>query len=335
MYMSMDRRKFLNLSGLGISSFTITGFIPKTVQEITGGSNTINNLNVLVNPVVVATWDAGLAANLAAWKIIGMGGKALDAVENGVKVTEDEINCCVGLSGNPDRDGHVTLDASIMDHEFNCGSVAFLERIKHPISVARRVMEKTPHVMLVGDGALRFALENGFKKINLLTDESKRRWEEWKKTSKYETPVNIENHDTIGMLAIDSSGNISGSCTTSGMAFKMHGRVGDSPIIGGGLFVDNEVGGAVATGVGELVMRTCGTFLVVENMRRGMSPEKACKAAVDRIIAKHPSVADTQVGFLALRKDGKYGGYSIHDGFDYALTYEGHHAMVKTAFMKK
>ena len=238
------------------------------------------------------------------------------------------------MGGLPDRDGNVTLDACIMDEKGRAGSVAFLQHIENPIAVARLVMDKTPHVMLVGDGALRFALENGFKKINLLTDEAKRRWEEWKKSSKYETPVNIENHDTIGMLAIDSSGNISGACTTSGMAFKMHGRVGDSPIIGAGLFVDNEVGGAVATGVGELVMRTCGSFLVVENMRRGMSPEKACKAAVERIVAKHPSVADTQVGFLALRKDGKYGGYSIHDGFDYALTYEGHHAMVKTAHSK-
>jgi N4-(beta-N-acetylglucosaminyl)-L-asparaginase len=326
----MNRKNFLSLLGLGaLGSFTKKSFAAnhETSEDYTfsGGK-----------AIVISTWYHGLAANDAAWAILKKGGRSLDAVEKGVMVSEsDPTNLTVGLGGLPDRDGNVTLDACIMDEKGRAGSVAFLQHIENPIAVARLVMEKTPHVMLVGDGALRFALENGFKKINLLTDEAKRRWEEWKKTSKYETPVNIENHDTIGMLAIDSFGNISGSCTTSGMAFKMHGRVGDSPIIGGGLFVDNEVGGAVATGVGELVMRTCGTFLVVENMRRGMSPEKACKAAVDRIIAKHPSVADTQVGFLALRKDGKYGGYSIHDGFDYALTYEGHHAMVKTAFMKK
>ena len=326
----MNRKNFLSLLGLGaLSSFTKKSFAAnhETSEDYTFSGR---------KAIVISTWYHGLAANDAAWAILKKGGRSLDAVEKGVMVSEsDPTNLTVGLGGLPDRDGNVTLDACIMDEKGRAGSVAFLQHIENPIAVARLVMEKTPHVMLVGDGALRFALENGFKKINLLTDESKRRWEEWKKTSKYETPVNIENHDTIGMLAIDSSGNISGSCTTSGMAFKMHGRVGDSPIIGGGLFVDNEVGGAVATGVGELVMRTCGTFLVVENMRRGMSPEKACKAAVDRIIAKPPSVADTQVGFLALRKDGKYGGYSIHDGFDYALTYEGHHAMVKTAFMKK
>jgi len=305
--MSMDRRKFLNLSGLGISSFTITGFIPKTVQEITGGSNTINNLNVVVNPVVVATWDAGLAANLAAWKIIGMGGKALDAVENGVKVTEDEINCCVGLSGNPDRDGHVTLDASIMDHEFNCGSVAFLERIKHPISVARRVMEKTPHVMLVGEGAQQFALSEGFTlEPATLSKDAKSSYENWLKKSEYKPVINIErkqatsqldpslmappklsngewNHDTIGMIALDSFGNLSGSCTTSGAGFKMRGRVGDSPVIGAGLYVDNEVGAVVATGQGEDVIRVAGASAVVEQMRQGKSPEQACKFVVERI----------------------------------------------------
>jgi isoaspartyl peptidase/L-asparaginase-like protein (Ntn-hydrolase superfamily) len=325
----MNRKKFLGLLGLGgIATLSRNSFAANAPQtedfKYSGGK-----------AIVISTWYHGLAANDAAWAILKKGGKALDAVEKGVMVSEsDPTNLTVGLGGLPDRDGNVTLDACIMDEKGRAGSVAFLQHIENPICIARLVMEKTPHVMLVGEGALRFALENGFKKINLLTEESKKRWEEWKKTSKYETPVNIENHDTIGMLAIDSSGNISGACTTSGMAFKMNGRVGDSPIIGAGLFVDNEVGGAVATGVGELVMRTCGSFLVVENMRRGMSPEKACKAAVDRIVAKHPSVADTQVGFLALRKDGKYGGYSIHDGFDYALTYEGHHAMVKTAHSK-
>jgi isoaspartyl peptidase/L-asparaginase-like protein (Ntn-hydrolase superfamily) len=327
----MSRRNFLKILGIGgLAGFAKSAFGFPTATDITP------NFDNKGKAIVISTWNHGLAANKEAWTILKDGGKALDAVEKGVRDSEsDPENTTVGLGGTPDRDGNVTLDACIMDEKGRAGSVAFLQHIENPISVARMVMEKTPHVMLVGDGALRFALENGFKKTNLLTEASKKRWEEWKKTAKYETPINIENHDTIGMLAIDKDGNISGACTTSGLGYKMHGRVGDSPIIGAGLYVDNEVGGAVATGLGELVMRTCGSFLVVENMRRGMSPEKACKAAVERIIAKHPSVEDMQVGFLALRKDGKYGGYSIHDGFDFALTYEGYHGMTKTAFMVK
>ena len=342
--MSMNRRKFLNLSGLGISSFTITGFIPKTVQDITGGTNTISNLNAVVNPVVVATWDAGLAANLAAWKVIGMGGKALDAVENGVKVTEDEINCCVGLGGNPDRDGHVTLDASIMDHEFNCGSVAFLERIKHPISVARRVMEKTPHVMLVGEGAQQFAVSEGFPlEPATLSKDAKSSYENWLKTSEYKPVINIErkqatsqldpslmaptklsngewNHDTIGMIALDSFGNLSGSCTTSGAGFKMRGRVGDSPVIGAGLYVDNEVGAVVATGQGEDVIRVAGASAVVEQMRQGKSPEEACKFVVERIRRiKKEKAKDIQICFIALNKKGEVGAYALHKGFNFAV----------------
>ncbi len=324
----MLRRNFIKYLGLG----AMGGL---ALESQAKSNNFFSGPLKVKGPIVISTWRHGLAANNAAWEILKNGGKAIDAVEKGVMVTEsDPENLTVGLGGLPDRDGNVTLDACIMDENGNAGSVAFLKNIENPISVARLVMDKTPHVMLVGEGALEFALANGFKKRDLLTDEAKRRWEEWKKTSKYETPVNIENHDTIGMLAIDNKGNLSGACTTSGMSFKMHGRVGDSPIIGAGLFVDNEIGAAVATGVGELVMRTCGSFLVVENMRRGMSPEKACKAAIERIISKHPSVKDMQVGFIALRKDCKYGGYSIHDGFDFALTYEGHHEMCKTTFKK-
>ncbi len=342
--MSMDRRKFLNLSGLGISSFTITGFIPKSVQGITGGSNTISNMNPVVNPVVVATWDAGLAANLAAWKIIGIGGKALDAVEKGVMVTEDEINCCVGLSGNPDRDGHVTLDASIMDHEFNCGSVAFLERIKHPISVARRVMEKTPHVMLVGEGAQQFAVSEGFTlEPDTLSKDAKSSYENWLKKSEYKPVINIErkqatsqldpslmaphklitgewNHDTIGMIALDSYGNLSGSCTTSGAGFKMRGRVGDSPIIGAGLYVDNEVGAVVATGQGEDLNRDAGASAVVEQMRQGKSPKEACQIITERIRRiKKEKAKDIQVCFIAINKKGEVGAYALHKGFNYAV----------------
>jgi len=271
-------------------------------------------------PVIISTWDHGIPANEAAWKIITNGGRALDAVENGVRVTESDPEITtVGLGGFPDRDGFVTLDACIMDEKGNCGSVAFLQHIVNPISVARMVMEKTPHVMLVGDGALQFALANGFKKENLLTEKSRKAWEEWKIKAKYQPVINIENHDTISMLAIDKNGDIAGACTTSGMAFKMHGRVGDSPIIGAGMFCDNEVGGAAATGQGELVMKTLGSFLVVELMRNGKSPQKACEEAVMRIVKKIPDYKKSQIGYIAVNKTGETGAYSLHPGFSYAL----------------
>jgi N4-(beta-N-acetylglucosaminyl)-L-asparaginase len=225
----------------------------------------------------------------------------------------------VGRGGLPDRDGRVTLDACIMNEFGDCGSVACLEHIVNPISVARRVMEKTPHVMLVGDGALEFAIAQGFKKEKLLTENSEKAWREWLKESQYKPIINIENHDTIGMLAIDVNGNLSGSCTTSGLAYKMHGRVGDSPIIGAGLYVDNEIGAACATGLGETVIRQCGSFLVVELMRQGRTPEEACKEAVARIVKHEKDVKDLQVGFLAINKQGEYGSYAIHPGFNFAL----------------
>ncbi|WP_113634963.1 N(4)-(beta-N-acetylglucosaminyl)-L-asparaginase [Nubsella zeaxanthinifaciens] len=296
---------------------------------------TSNNTN---QPIVISTWDFGVAANADAWKILSNNGKALDAVEAGVKVPEADIkNQSVGYGGLPDRDGIVTLDACIMDHLGNCGAVLALENIKHPIAVARLVMEKTPHVMLAGDGALQFALEQGFKKEDLLTENSKKAWKEWLKTSKYEPISNIENklydkaapeklpgnqynHDTIGMLALDNAGNLSGACTTSGMAYKLHGRIGDSPIIGAGLYVDNEIGAATATGVGEEVVRNVGSFLVVELMRQCYPPEEACKEAVMRIIKKKKeSTKNLQVGFLALNKKGEYGAYAIQKGFTYAV----------------
>ena len=207
-----------------------------------------------------------------------------------------------------------------MDEHANCGSVAFLQHIKHPISVARAVMEKTPHVMLVGDGALKFALANGFKKIKLLTKESEKSWKEWMKKAAYKPVINVENHDTIGIVALDMNGNLSGACTTSGLAFKMHGRVGDSPIIGAGLYVDNEVGAATATGVGEEVIRSVGCHLVVELMRQGNSPREACRLAVERIINKSPAKAkNIQVGFLALNRNGEHGAYCLQKGFNYAV----------------
>lgn len=305
-------------------------------------------------PVVISTWDAGLRANKAAWEILSKGGRALDAVEKGVMVTEAEQNCCVGLGANPDRDGFVTLDACIMDEFSNCGSVAFLERIKHPIAVARRVMEKTPHVMLVGSGAQQFAVAEGFPlEEQKLSPEAQKNYQNWLKRTEYKPPaINIENkaghgpfapakldngewnHDTIGMVAMDTNGNCSGSCTTSGAGFKMRGRLGDSPIIGAGLFVDNEVGACTSTGQGEDVIRVAGSHSVVELMRQGLSPEVACKKVIERIIRiKKEKAKDIQVAFLALNKKGQVGAYAIHKGFSYAIKNGEREELVKAKYI--
>ena len=273
-------------------------------------------------PVVVSTWNHGIPANAAAWDVLARGGRALDAVEAGVRVVEaDPTSRSVGYGGRPDRTGRVTLDASIMNEEGDAGSVAFLEHVKHPISVARLVMEETPHVMLVGEGALAFALANGFEREELLTPQSKAEWEAWLEENPEATKaeINVENHDTIGLLALDAQGDLSGACTTSGAAWKMRGRVGDSPIIGAGLYVDNGVGAACATGWGEAVMRVVGSHLVVELMRRGRPPEEACRLATERVIEKNPDYREIQVGFLALDKAGRYGSYSIQPGFEVAV----------------
>jgi N4-(beta-N-acetylglucosaminyl)-L-asparaginase len=326
----INRRKFLQLSTLSAPLISL--------------KNSENIYNSKVKPVVISTWFSNVKANAAAWEVLRTNGKAIDAVEAGVKIPEaDPEDKSVGYGGLPDRDGKVTLDACIMDEHANIGAVMALEHIMHPISVARLVMEKTPHVQLAGNGALQFALANGFEKVNLLTPESEKIWKDWLKTSKYDPmitpefnegkdsktynqhylydwPVAVLNHDTIGMVAMDAKGNLSGACTTSGLAFKMHGRVGDSPIIGAGLFVDNEIGAATSTGVGEEVVRICGSHTVVELMRTGYSPELACKKAVERIIKVRGGKAkNLQVGFLALNKKGEFGGYSIQKGFTYCV----------------
>lgn len=311
-----SRRNFLKLSALTVSLFAFNkGRASKLVEDADKKT---------IKPIVISTWKFGVEANTAAWKILSTNGRALDAVEAGVKIPEaDPKERSVGLGGRPDRDGRVTLDACIMDDYSNIGSVACLEYIVHPISVARLVMEKTPHVMLVGEGALQFALAQGFKKENLLTPDSEAEWKEWLKKSEYKPKANIENHDTIGMIALDMNGNLSGACTTSGMAFKMHGRVGDSPIIGAGLFVDNEVGAATATGHGEEVIRIAGCHTVVELMRQGYSPEDACKKAVERIIAsakkRNKPLNELQIGFIAINKKGEHGAYCLQKGFNYAV----------------
>ncbi len=285
-------------------------------------------------PVIISTWNHGIPANAEAMKTMESGGSVLDAVEKGVMVVEaDPKNHSVGIGGLPDRDGYVTLDASIMAPVGNAGSVCFLQNIVHPVSVARLVMEKTPHVILAGQGALQFAVESGFKEQNLLTPEAEKIWKNWLKKSNYDPVINWENvpnkyHDTIGLLAVDKNGDIAGACTTSGLAFKMHGRVGDSPIIGAGLYMDNEVGGATATGMGELVLKTLGSFLVVELMRNGRTPQQACEEAVMRIVKKDPDAKKRQVGYIAVNKNGETGAFSLQPGFNYAVHQNGENKMV-------
>lgn len=269
--------------------------------------------------MVISTWKHGIPSNEVAWKVLQKGGTAVDAVEQGVRVPEgNPENISVGYGGLPDRDGNVTLDACIMDSNGNAGSVCFLQHIKHPISVARKVMDETPHVMLAGAGALQFALSKGFKKEDLLTEKTRQAWKKWLEKEEYAPVINSENHDTIGMLAIDGQGKLAGACTTSGLAYKMQGRVGDSPIIGAGMFADNEVGGAVATGLGEAVMKTLGSFLIVELMRQGRSPQEACEEAIARIVRKQ-NYKNFQIGYLAVNKAGDTGAFSIQPGFNYAL----------------
>lgn len=306
-----QRRKFIKQSLMG-SAFLIPGLEsvarPFSSQEIS------------TKPLVLSTWNHGLPANDAAIKSLKSGGSIVDAVEAGVKDTElDMDNLSVGLQGLPDREGITTLDASIMTGDGSCGSVAFLRQIKHPISLARAVMERTPHVMLAGEGARQFAIAEGFPlEKEELSPKAAEAYQEWKKTSQYKPIINIENHDTIGMIGMDAEGNLAGSCTTSGLAYKMHGRVGDSPIIGAGLYVDNEVGAATATGLGESIIRICGAFLIVELMRQGRSPQEACEEAVRRLISKNKNIKDIQAGFLAMNKNGEVGAFAVHPGFNYA-----------------
>ena len=315
----MKRRKFVALGAAAVAP--AVSFGQSIFKKNSGGRF----------PVIISTWSPNVKANARAWDLLMSGSSVLDAVQAGVMIPEaDTDDQSVGYGGLPDRDGKVTLDACIMDHKGNIGAVMCLEHIKHPILVARLVMEKTPHVQLVGEGALKFALENGFQPDNLLTERTKTAYEEWLKTGQYKPSATVENilerikdqHDTIGMLAIGEDGNFAGACSTSGMAYKMAGRVGDSPIIGAGLFVDNEVGAATATGNGEEVVRICGSHTVVEYMRHGYSPADACKAAVERLVKLRGTeeTKSLQIGFIALNKKGESGCYALNKDFTMALT---------------
>ena len=305
----MKRRKFL-MAGLASAASPMIFAKSKMLKR---------NKN---NPIILSTWNFGLPANEVANKVLSDGGNAMDAAEAGARHAEsDEENSSVGYGGLPDENGNVTLDACVMDSSGNAGSVAFIQNIKHPVSVARKVMEETKHVMLVGEGARQFAVSKGFQEIDLLTEKSEKEWKKWLKERREMTPH--ETHDTISVLVQDKNGDLAGACTTSGWAYKMHGRVGDSPIIGAGLFVDNEVGAAAATGLGEEVIKTTGSFLVVELMRQGYSPKEACEEALNRVIKAHNGNPDFQIGYIALRKDGEEGAACLKWTFDYALSKNG------------
>lgn len=330
----MRRRTFIKSASLAGAATILTG---EALSRGFAGAVTSRSPGA-GGPVILSTWNFGRDVPETAYKTLRNGGSVIDAVERAVMIPEaDPKVTSVGYGGYPDRDGKVTLDACIMDGNGNCGSVAAIEHIKHPISVARMVMEKTQHVMLVGEGALQFALENGFRKENLLTEESEAAYKEWLKSSKYTPPkVDKNNHDTIGLLALDGKGNMAGACTTSGMAWKVHGRVGDSPIIGAGLYVDGDVGGATSTGIGEAVIKVAGSALIVELMRNGKSPQQACRMALERIVHKQPQYAkgnDFLAGFVALTKDGEIGAMSYRKGLQYTLFRDGKISIVDAEYL--
>ena len=281
--------------------------------------------NYTFTPMVrsISTWKT-TEANLKAGLLLDKGIDGLTAAVEGVAVEEENPkNTTVGFGGAPDRTGKVTLDACVMNHLGDCGAVVAVENIVNVARLAKDVMEKTPHVMLAGKGAQDFAISEGYKQTDLLTEKSKEDWKKWLESEEYKPIINIENHDTIGMLCLDKNNNISGACTTSGLAYKMRGRVGDSPIIGSGLFIDNKIGGAVATGLGEEVVKTVGSFLVVELMRQGKSPQEACETAVKRIVSSNSQENKFQVAYIAINKNGEVGSYSIEPGFTYMDYFKG------------
>ena len=281
--------------------------------------------------IVVSTWRFGLASNQPAWKILKSGGSALDAVVRGVEVAEsDPAVKSVGFGGYPNAEGEVEVDGAVMDgHTLGYGAVAGLRKIATPTAVARCVMEKTDHVLLVGDGALKFARSQGFEESNMLTEQGREAWEKWKR-ERTGPPADV--HDTIGMIALDQSGNLAAACTTSGAAFKLPGRVGDSPLIGSGLYADNDAGAAVATGRGEEIVRTCGSFAIVEHMRHGKSPQKACEAVVQHLIARVPSARPYQMAYIAIDKFGNWGAAAARSGFLSAVTNNAENRLHKSRY---
>ncbi len=314
---SMSRRKFVASTALAL----VGGAALRTSSR-GAGSEPAAGAGEL--PLIVSTWGFGKPANETALKVLLAGGSILDAVEQGIWVTEsDRGNSSVGLGGAPNAAGVVQLDACIMfGPGHRAGSVAAIEGIRHPISAARRIMEKTPHVMLVGEGARMFALEENLESVEINSAERNEVWRKQRASKKNasEPGDKPKNHDTIALLVLGPDGNIAGGCSTSGWAGKLPGRVGDSPIIGGGLYVDNEVGAAGATGLGENIMRYCGSFLVVEYMRQGLHPQEACLEAIRRIARQDPKGTDISMSFVALDKKGRFGAAGSGTGFPYSVT---------------
>jgi N4-(beta-N-acetylglucosaminyl)-L-asparaginase len=329
----MERRKFLKnatLTTVALSSATTLLACPDTESDKLKISSTIKP-----SPIAICTWGF-VDANAEAGKALDQNITALDAAIKGVSIEEKDIkNTTVGIGATPNRNGKVTLDACVMDSNGNCGSVMCVENIVHVSTLAKLVMTETPHVILAGKGAEEFAYQQGLKKENLLTEDRKKAWQEWKKTSKYQPIINIENHDTIGMLTLDSNGDIAGTCTTSGLAYKMNGRVGDSPVIGSGLFVDNQIGAAVATGMGEAILKSVGCFLIVELMRQGKTPQQACEEAIKRIVSKNNNYKDFQAAFIALNKAGETGAFCIHKGFAYMKYQNGENIRIEADYYVK
>lgn len=324
-----NRRNFLKKSALFGGGLLISRLVKSEM--------TIPNLpSKSKETIFLSTWNHGVPANKKAYEVIESGGSLLDALEKAANVSESNPkNTSVGLGGMPDRDGHVTLDAAMMDGKGNAGCVCFLEGFENPISIARKVMEETPHVILAGEGAAQFARSQGFKEIDLLTPETKKAWEEWSKEARYSPEVNVENHDTIGLVGLHK-GEVAATCTTSGLAFKMRGRVGDSPILGAGLFADEEVGACSATGLGEYVLKSQTSFLVLELMRQGKTAEQACKLALERIKTKfldpNPEL-EFQVGLVVIGINGDFAGYSILPDYQYALTKNGKTDLIDAPFI--
>lgn len=288
-------------------------------------------------PLVLSTWSFGSIANQAAWPILTAGGSAIDAVEAGCVAAENDPSVdSVGIGGLPDRSGRVSLDGCVMLSPSRCGSVACLRAHAHPVSVARLVMERTQHVMLVGPDADRFADSMGCKTVaDLTTPMSRNRYAQWKASHPqaandftaawHPQEANVEearnrDHDTVGVLAIDSHGKLAGACSTSGRFFKVPGRVGDSPIIGHGLYVHPDHGACVTTGTGELVMGVCGAFLAVELMRSGETPANAAQAVLERIRESYTLRPEFQVGLITLRPDGVWSHASLKPGYCTQIT---------------
>lgn len=331
----MNRKTFLRTTALATALAGVSGKLSAGEEPKKSGKKNPNSTAGM--PLVISTWKHGVPANEEAMKTLKAGGSALDAAEKGVWIVEaDPTNTSVGLGGYPDREGIVTLDACIMDMSGKCGGVAFVQGIEHPISLARAVMEKTPHVLLVGKGAEMYAESLGIKKLpNKRTDKADEAWKNWLKEKNYKPIINVENHDTIGLLVLDKDGGMAGACTTSGLAWKMHGRVGDSPIIGAGLFVDGEVGAATCTGVGETVLRTLASHVAVEEMRRGATPQEACEEAIRRIVKVHSNYKEFQVGILAINLKGEHGAYGLQKGFNYALYQSDKNTLIDSDYYNK